>query len=1755
MKRRIFSFLLALVLLFELTPLPLIEALGSENNVNDQASTENSAESTQNTENNENYIEGMVDLTCDGETNVTLIKGDKIYAFATPDASLGKGVRYSWQLKTSNGKWATVSGYVSYYAVISEALIANATDENGFAYMRCIVLAQDQEYVSNVLTFCTSDGVPEIPVSESFELAEMPTRYSSPDSAEEAAVNSGNNETLNAFHIVINYTYCHATEADGQNINGSTAHNTFTVTLPTNAFYSGTVISPPEIGYLPYVEVKDAKYVPDALDANGNLTYDTLTYGKEGEEKEYILANSIEFFEQKSNVEINVYYIPQKVTFCVKIYEQNLYDDEYTLAETVTYTGVANERVGEGYDHDRYGFTSLYYVPDTPISEDGSFVLDIYYDRVYYLVNFDLNDGQDNNAYGANNYFVRYTTAIMLPTPSRPGHSFIQWALTEVTIKHKDKTTEIITSHNYPTSPNGGYLISSVEHNLDYQASWKVEKTSYTVIYWLENTDNDSFTLDSFKVVNNVTPGTTVSATNDLAISDASCFTFSKDLSDQNVVVAADGTTAVNAYYLRNHYTITFKGTAVCITPEHTHSAACQSGNCQLKNHTHVEKCGRVDLICGQEEHIHVDESCILDVHEHSTIVTVNGVTTGCCTIPYHVHGTGASSDCTKTEHPIHHDSCYSRNTLKDADILTDDNQKTAYQGLQDSIEGPVNGYVYRYRTKKSNNTSNVTNVYNFLYVHDHWFYLGSGSTYDGVDAPNIANPDKAAGSISSAKATSICGYELHTHGDGNCTCKEIEHDHTSGCTCSIPRHVHGEGDCIYECGKNEHTHSLKCYTHNCGEVEHTHTASCVRTCQQIEHAHTSSCTTKSSRNFLTLKSKYNTDISWVWTEIEKLFTNGERWKASTYFDQVLVYLPFVPPANITFTSDAGTASEIYNISYYLESLGTTEYFVQNKYFDLKNTVSAKYNYLTYNEDFFEIPGFTRFTSNPAFSNNQIETNKGGNVALYYSRNDYKLNFVSLGTTVSTKTLKYQSPIDDSYELLEKDVPYPSNKEAGAIRFVGWYTTPNCADGTEFVFDGQTTMPIGGLVLYAKWETRSYTINVYSNIKHDMLLLNQTVLFDTLVAEPDYTIVQHPGGLTPGEPHPDLDEDQEHWIFTGWYYFDNGDEVRYDFNTMPVKQDMEIFAKWTSRIPIPYTIRYVYFDGTKYNDLAEPVTHASLAGITKNFTAKVGAELNKLDPKDQNKYFPDVRSHTMTMSSIADENVYYFTYSCPDTISYKIVHTFTGTKATASTEPTVFEEIFAGCENPNTLSLEIPFTVKGEDLSNLTTSMAVSFRTALTEANIYSAAAKKLGRNLEPGEQTKLKTAITNMSPNMYIQNLILTTDAEQNVATFNWGNRDNLALYQIIYYIESVDGTTYTVYKDIPVTATVGTEIIATQEKIEHFTLDLNHVNTIKSGKVTATEFNADGTLKKGLVLRLYYKRDEYPYTIEYRSKTGSGNEISESVTLTAKYEYTFDINDMAKEIPGYKFAAETDPVKKIKKVTNKGLTFICFYDGLEVHYRYQVIGMGGTIDGDTDKVIIGDKTPESRTLQLWSDGYMLRGWYYAIDDGEFMPVQDGQDGWDISDDQYTISLPKPEAQDAGKTIYVYAEVVPISRRFQVAGYASPENDPQAFVFRLQGTAGTATAGIDLTFIIFDTGYIDIEYLPYGVYTLTTLHWAWRPGHPTTVVFNNISYGLEHDVGYVELDLRTSGDVTINYPNTLNDDWLSDDASGIVPLSPNPNR
>lgn len=257
-------------------------------------------------------------------------------------------------------------------------------------------------------------------------------------------------------------------------------------------------------------------------------------------------------------------------------------------------------------------------------------------------------------------------------------------------------------------------------------------------------------------------------------------------------------------------------------------------------------------------------------------------------------------------------------------------------------------------------------------------------------------------------------------------------------------------------------------------------------------------------------------------------------------------------------------------------------------------------------------------------------------VNFYYTRNTYQLNF--FGKDEATDWLYYEQPLKGKYYEPE----YPANMEPGAYTFGGWYTSRSFADGTYLNFD-TAKMPAHSATLYPRWVSETHTVKTY--LTKEAMESNQAPLT---------TIQEVPHGTTVSAP---ADPENGEYTFIGWFYMtETGEEQAFNFE-MPVKRNLNLYAKWNSEKLLPYTVKYVLGDGT---EIAPPTTGSALAGTTKTFNAKYGTELNE---GYQSGYFPNAGSHSITIDIEKPENnTHTFVYVPKAEVEYTVRYLEKGTQ-------------------------------------------------------------------------------------------------------------------------------------------------------------------------------------------------------------------------------------------------------------------------------------------------------------------------------------------------------------------------------------------------------------------------------------------------------------------------------------------------------------
>ena len=277
--------------------------------------------------------------------------------------------------------------------------------------------------------------------------------------------------------VIINYVF----------ENGKQAAPSWTATLAEGSSLEQTVTSPTVVGY-----------EPDQ--ATFNVSVNNIT-----ENKTYTVT-----------------YHPANVGFTVNHYLQNVADNNYTLNVSERHDGFTEREVGDGLAETYPGFAALLYNTKAKVAADGSTVVEIYYDRNYYLMSFNLDGG-----YGVEPIYARYGASVKVENPTKPGYTFNGWEPAVPTTVPAENTT--------------------------HKAKWKVDDSvNYRVQYWQENANDDGFSYES-SVQKKAAPGTVITAANDKNYTG-----FHYDHTD-GATVAADGSSVVNVYYKRNTYTLTFK--------------------------------------------------------------------------------------------------------------------------------------------------------------------------------------------------------------------------------------------------------------------------------------------------------------------------------------------------------------------------------------------------------------------------------------------------------------------------------------------------------------------------------------------------------------------------------------------------------------------------------------------------------------------------------------------------------------------------------------------------------------------------------------------------------------------------------------------------------------------------------------------------------------------------------------------------------------------------------------------------------------------------------------------------------------------------------------------------------------------------------------------------------------------------------------------------------------------------------------------
>ncbi len=285
----------------------------------------------------------------------------------------------------------------------------------------------------------------------------------------------------------------------------------------------------------------------------------------------------------------------------------------------------------------------------------------------------------------------------------------------------------------------------------------------------------------------------------------------------------------------------------------------------------------------------------------------------------------------------------------------------------------------------------------------------------------------------------------------------------------------------------------------------------------------------------LTLTAKYGATIT---DQMNQAFNtptkNGKAWSTKNDQNTKVAVFDTMPAPN-----GSGNTITVYDFDYNTEKEQVLSYWLENyagsetdtrggKTYGLYKRITVKFNYLYYDSDFYDFPGYTKddavFNKKYSWGNSAPE---GLKADLYYNANPYKLDlFGYQGKRLSSNDVKLGADIQ-SY-LAEPTAPIEG------AEFKGWYID---AEHTE-KYAGDYKMP-QGLTLYADWELPKLTVK-YSSAGD--IVKTETVEYQKCVE--NY-----------------IPPTREGYEFDGWYT-DKDFENEFDVKE-PITKDINVYAKWT----------------------------------------------------------------------------------------------------------------------------------------------------------------------------------------------------------------------------------------------------------------------------------------------------------------------------------------------------------------------------------------------------------------------------------------------------------------------------------------------------------------------------------------------------------------------------------------------------------------
>ena len=390
---------------------------------------------------------------------------------------------------------------------------------------------------------------------------------------------------------------------------------------------------------------------------------------------------------------------------------------------------------------------------------------------------------------------------------------------------------------------------------------------------------------------------------------------------------------------------------------------------------------------------------------------------------------------------------------------------------------------------------------------------------------------------------------------------------------------------------------------------------------------------------------------------------------------------------------------------------------------------------------------------------------------------------------------------------------------------------------------------------------------------------------------------------------------------------------------------------------------------------------------------------------------------------------------------------------------------------------------------------------------------------------------ITGYAPDAYQKQLVLAAD--NNVIIFWYVKDEAHAPLQIIHWTQNIAGDGYTEYQSSTnLNGVIGQIYTESSLTIPGFTYNASPAYPVDGypalafGELTAA----------GLVLNLYYDRNEYPYEFRFLEQ-GTDKKLADAVTGNARYQA--QVTQTAKDIPGYTLVSAENQAINIAiedpaNVASKNVkTF--YYTEQTVEIKYEVVGPTascGTLDNYQESQLKVTTGVVKGSMPTAADGFKFVGWYE--DEACTRPVNAA---WVADSSKLTPGKTKNYGT-AEKPVMGYEAATYYAKfKYDVADLtitksgAEDIDENQSFIFTVKIWAHYGTEEFVLTrfkVAIQGKNSVTIKGIPAGVhYTITEdSNWSWR-------------YNAREATGVLK---PGSNSVTITN-SRINNKWLGGDA------------